>query len=270
MRGFTEGELHENLLKIAEEFHKICSKHAIPYYMLGGTMLGAIRHNGFIPWDDDMDFGVPREHYHRFVQIAEKELPSHYAVITYTNSTYAMMGFAKVMDETTRIEEEFQPRGNEMLGVNIDVFPLDHCNGNKGLLSANFRTRAMFKLQKLLFVESKNRPWPKKMLAWTAQRLIPIGRTKIPRYQDRQLSARAYKGRDTYGFYANFFGAWGLKEIVSKEVFGTPVLYPFENIELYGVKYPDTYLEHLYGDYMQIPPEEHRHIHQINAFALNE
>ena len=270
MLRLTLNDVHQRLLEIASAFHLFCEKQKIPYYMLGGSMLGAIRHHGFIPWDDDMDFGIPREHYARFVEVAGKELPHPYKLITYATSEYAMMGFAKMMDVTTLVEEEFQPRSNETLGVNIDVFPLDHCNGKCGIGSSNFRTRALFKLQKLLFVEAKNRPLPKKVLAKTAQLLIPIGRTRIPRHQDRQLTARANTDVDQYGFYANYFGAWGLKEVVDKKIFGAPTLYPFENIQLYGVEQPDAYLRHLYGDYMQLPPEEKRHLHQTQAFSLDE
>lgn len=269
MQTLTLNDVHQRLLKIAAAFHQFCEKRQIPYYMLGGSMLGAIRHHGFIPWDDDMDFGIPREHYVRFVEMAGKELPHPYKVITYATSEYAMMGFAKVMDVTTRVEEEFQPRSNETLGVNIDVFPLDHCHGKCGFWSSNFRTRALFKLQKLLFVEAKNRPFPKKILAKTAQMLIPINRTRIPRHQDHQLTTRADGEQDKYAFYANYFGAWGLKEVVDKKIFGSPTLYPFETIELYGAEFSDAYLRYLYGDYMQMPPEDQRHLHQTQAFALD-
>ncbi len=267
MRPLTLNDVHQRLLEIASVFHRLCEKHGIPYYMLGGSMLGAIRHKGFIPWDDDMDFGIPREHYVRFVEVAVKELPEPYQLITYATSEYAMMGFAKMMDVTTRVEEEFQPRSNETLGVNIDIFPLDHCDEKCGIWSGNFRTRALFKLQKLLFVEAKNRPLPKKILAKTAQLLIPISRTRIPKYQDMKLSTRSKGDVGKYNCYANYFGAWGLKEVMPKTVFGKPTLYAFENIKLYGAEQYDAYLRHLYNDYMQLPPENQRHVHQVKAFG---
>ena len=67
-------EIHHILLNIAAAFHQICIKHDIPYCMLGGTMLGAVRHKGFIPWDDDMDFAVPREYYEKIIELLEQEL----------------------------------------------------------------------------------------------------------------------------------------------------------------------------------------------------
>ena len=73
------------LLNIAKEFDRICTKHNIPYYMIFGTMIGAIRHKGFIPWDDDMDFGVPIEYYKQLEAILEIELPYPYRCCNYKN-----------------------------------------------------------------------------------------------------------------------------------------------------------------------------------------
>ena len=78
MRPIDIEEAHHILLDIAKAFTKVCDENNIPYYMLGGTMLGAVRHKGFIPWDDDMDFGVPREYYDLLINVLEKELPSPY------------------------------------------------------------------------------------------------------------------------------------------------------------------------------------------------
>lgn len=71
----TAQELHGILIELGEVFHRICMKHHLTYYMLGGTMLGAIRHKGFIPWDDDMDFGMPRADYERLKQLLAAEIP---------------------------------------------------------------------------------------------------------------------------------------------------------------------------------------------------
>ena len=78
MKRIGIDEIHARVLAIAKEFDKICTRHQIPYYMLGGTMLGAIRHKGFIPWDDDMDFGVPIAYYDQLEEILKEELPSNY------------------------------------------------------------------------------------------------------------------------------------------------------------------------------------------------
>ena len=88
-------EVHSRVLAIAKEFDRICTLHGIPYYMIGGTMLGAIRHKGFIPWDDDMDFGVPIEHYQELINILEKELPYPFRCCTYKNHPAVLFNFLK-------------------------------------------------------------------------------------------------------------------------------------------------------------------------------
>ena len=83
IKELTFEELRHHLLEIAKAFDAVCRKNNIPYYMLGGTMLGAIRHKGFIPWDDDMDFGVPRKYFDTLIEIFERDLPSKYNAVQF-------------------------------------------------------------------------------------------------------------------------------------------------------------------------------------------
>ena len=85
MRQITLRECQLEILSIAKIFHEICVKNGIPYYIIGGTQLGAVRHKGFIPWDDDIDFAVPRKYYDNLEPILEKELDPVYRVLTYKN-----------------------------------------------------------------------------------------------------------------------------------------------------------------------------------------
>ncbi len=77
MNGFSTRELQLKLLEIMKVFHSVCEKHSLKYFMLGGTMLGAVRHKGFIPWDDDLDIGMTRESYNKLLKIAEMDLPKY-------------------------------------------------------------------------------------------------------------------------------------------------------------------------------------------------
>ena len=267
MKEITIGESHKLLLALAKEFHSICERNRIPYYMLGGTMLGAVRHKGFIPWDDDMDFGIPREFFPVFIDSCKKDLPTRFKVLYYDNSDYAILGFAKLSDSATVVEEVFAPITDEVLGVNIDVFPLDHANQRKDFLSKNKLIRLLFKFQKLLFINPQNRSFPKRLLANIVKTFCRIKRTSILQWLDYYLPR--VSDNKQLPMYANYFGAWGLKELVSKEVFGLPTLYEFEDTHFYGVQHAHEYLRHLYGDYHVIPTESQRHIHSSKAYYIN-
>ena len=100
MRQITLRECQLEILNIGKIFHEICVKNGIPYYIIGGTQLGAVRHKGFIPWDDDVDFGVPRKYYDNLVPVLEKELDPIYRVLTYKNVSEPF-DFMKVENTTT-------------------------------------------------------------------------------------------------------------------------------------------------------------------------
>lgn len=263
MRQIDLNEVHAILLDMAKYFHQICEKHGIGYYMLGGTMLGAVRHKGFVPWDDDMDFGIPRKQYAQFVAAARQELPARYKMLTVDNSEYACLGIGKLSDTKTICPEIFSVRTEETLGVNIDIFPLDDTNGRTDILSRNQRARMLFKFQKLLFVNAHNRPMHKRLLANIAQSLFQMQRTTIPMLIERMM----LRPKTNTTHVANLFGAWAMKELVPKEVMGTPQLYDFEDTHFYGVQDSDAYLKHLYGDYMTIPPVSELHLHASEFYA---
>lgn len=268
MRKIDINECHNILLDIAKVFDKICREHEIPYYMLGGTMLGAVRHNGFIPWDDDMDFGIPREYYNKFIELCLNELKFPYTFKYMDNSEYCILGIGKIVDMRTSMKERYSISSNERMGINIDVFPLDKTNSDTSFFSRNNILRCIFKLQKILFINSKDRPFCKRVLANIARIIFPFKKQTLLKYIETKFDKHS-KDNDI-SMYINISGAWGLKELISIKTFGLPRLYKFENIELYGVEDYDSYLKGLYGNYMKLPPESKRHIHFDNAYIDDE
>lgn len=258
------GVVHQCCLRMAIEFDRICRENNIPYYMLGGTMLGAVRHKGFIPWDDDMDFGIPRPFFNKFLSIAFNELQKPYKFLYVNNSDYAVLGIGKISDLSTEIKDDFTIKTKERLGVNIDIFPLDFADSNTNCFSRNWFVRKLFRFQKLLFIAPEQRPFHTKLLALLCQKIFRFRKESIVNYLSNFLS----KPVNHPTHYANYFGAWGYKEIVPLEVFGEPKLYSFEKVELYGVNRYDEYLKQLYGDYMKIPPEGRRHTHACRYYKL--
>ena len=119
--------LWEAIYSIYEEFARICDKHGLRYYALGGTLLGAIRHNGFIPWDDDLDVAMPRPDYERFIELSKKELPHHLRFMNWRNTPELQALFGKVQETRREIVTNLEKQLNIVLsnGVYIDIFPLD-------------------------------------------------------------------------------------------------------------------------------------------------
>lgn len=115
------------MLDILKVIHELCEKHQIQYTLIAGTLLGAVRHKGFIPWDDDCDIAMLRKDYERFLAIAEKELPKGYFLQTKKTDPKFFLNFAKIRKDGTKIIE-FRETGNEEYhhGIYVDIFPFDY------------------------------------------------------------------------------------------------------------------------------------------------
>lgn len=246
-------ECHRELIKIAAIFDQLCKSHDIPYYMLGGTMLGAIRHKGFIPWDDDMDFGIPRPYYNKFIQVAKENLPDKYGIVTNENSHAFKKGFIKIQLKGSKlIEKIYEEQETDFYnGIAIDVFPLDGADINSIRGKYNIKiTFILLRIQEGRFCSLSIRKGIKKAIAFIIKKL-PINDNKLAGLIEKYVQKVDY---NTSCNVANFNGHWKEKEIMAKDIFGMPTPYSFENILLNGVSQPDKYLKSLYKDYMQLPP----------------
>lgn len=253
-------EVQTILLSLSKEFHKICVREQIPYTMLGGTMLGAIRHKGFIPWDDDMDFGVPREYYDKLIHVLEKELPQEYRCLTYKNCEQIKYPFVKVEDCRTCIDD---PRLDCQLedkpGVNIDIFPIDYCNPNGFQLKIVY---FLLRLQTIIFVESTSKSKTKKIIKHFLRRITPFSRDYLIKHVESLCSV--VKQSDCM---ANLLGRWKERELFHPTIYLTTKEYDFEGIRLLGIDDYQTFLSQVYGDYMKLPPIEERQSHVDNVYV---
>lgn len=246
-------ELHDILYEMANKFHEVCQRHDIDYYMLGGTMLGAVRHQGIIPWDDDMDFGVPRERFSDLKTILAEELPSHYKVVDLIKWDHHASPTIKIEDTRTHIKEIGKDVGQ---GIFIDVFPLDRTNDDKSFFSRNALIQNLVRIDQ--YRDTKlQRDTAAKMIVGYAARVLFFAFPNLCFLKKAEKIASQGKG----DFCANHFGFWRMKEIVPIDIFKGRTLYKMGPLELYGVGDYDRYLKSLYGDYMQLPPENKRHIH---------
>lgn len=260
MKKLSIEDIHKRLLELAKAFDAICTRHNIPYYMLGGTMLGAIRHKGFIPWDDDMDFGVPIEYYNGLLSLLNSELPKPFRCCTYSDNDAVYSPFAKIDDSETCIDDHYVGLPIEKkIGLNIDIFPLYRCNKQDKHI---IKVRRLWDIYVKIYVESNHPSLIKRLIKHIVRHLYPIKRKKM---LDAMFSEMDKVKSGPY--LANVFGAWGEKETISIEYYGNNTKYRFEDTILCGLSDYDSYLRHLYGDYMQLPPENKRHIHADNIYS---
>lgn len=258
----TIGDVQVILLNIAKEMHRILTAHKIPYFMVAGTLLGAVRHNGFIPWDDDMDFGIKRDYFWKAIEILKKELPFPYKCISYHNSKICIQEACKIMDMSTRIHEPDDYSGEEE-GLFIDLFPFDYCDGKHGIFSKYMVAKSLIRLQNFRFTHLYGRNRILKTISYIIKILLfPLDYKVIPSVKGKYLEK--IEGE----YMIPYDSIYGKKEIIPAYVFEKLTLMSFEDTFLFGLEEADTYLRFVYGNYMLLPPDEKRHTHLVNATKL--
>ena len=262
MREITDmAELKKIELNLLKQVHEFCKERGIRHYLAGGTLLGAVRHKGFIPWDDDIDLVMPRPDYERFC--LEFAAPNA-SVRTFKNSSGFFYPYAKVFDDRTLLVEDRNP--GALSSVFLDVFPVDGvseacpvrvlrmvavCNA---ILSVR-RTPPLW----------RRRAWKKQLGLWLCipLRLIPrfvrnaFARRLLHRI-DGVLSSRVFASSP---FAGALVGVYGSKEILPREAFSVGVDMPFEDGIFSAMVGWNDYLSSLFGDYMTLPPPEKRITH---------
>lgn len=249
------------LLEIMKWFHNLCEKENLTYYAQGGTALGAVRHNGFIPWDDDLDVGMPRGDYEKLLKISKKingkskfyiEFPSEKIDYVYP--------YAKVYDTRTTLIEN--TRYKTCRGIYIDVFPIDGIGDTLEESVINFKkTERMINLLCTSVCALRKDRQLYKNIAILCSRCIPkciLNSQKLIKKIEKTSKRLDYV---KCKYVANLCGNWREKEIMNKEWIGSPTLCKFEDMEIYIIENSDAYLKRLYGDYMKLPPIEKRCTH---------
>ena len=268
MEVYTEKELqciHNIELELFKLFIEICDREKLKYYIIGGTLLGAVRHQGFIPWDDDIDVGMLRKDYEKFLLVADKYLPEHVFLQTCRTEPGYPLFFAKLRNSNTTFIESTARKANINHGVFIDIFPLDYYPLSP--LTKIYVTRMLAVYHKRMiescYKHEPSKALKKRIISYIISALLPDVKKVI---EKRDSVVRSIpNGKDII----NWSGAWGIKkERVPLAWFDESVQLMFEGFKVNAPKEYDAYLTQIYGDYMQLPSEEkrvsHHHAEQID------
>jgi len=249
------------LLDLARVVRDIANQHKIPFFMVGGTMLGAIRHKGFIPWDDDMDFGVTYDHYFELIKILKTELPERYRCLYYEDDSPVKSFFFKVEDTLTVVDDPCVdlPLANK-LGLSIDIFPIVSCTEEQGGEMTE-RIQKILKKGKMRVIP-QNASWKKKM----AKKIIVffIGNNNLKEKRKIKKILDSVPAGDKY---CNVSSPQFWRIIWPKSTFDELEEFPFADTYFLGPKDFDVYLSRCYKKYMELPPENKRRTHLLNTFS---
>lgn len=250
-------ELHNVHVEILDEVVRICEKHKLTYFLVAGTLLGAVRHKGFIPWDDDLDIGMPRQDYDKFIKIAASELNKKYFMHNIFSDKGYWLNFTKIRKNNTLFDETMIENIEAHKGIFIDIFPLDNLNNNKFLFKIKWSILANLRMFSLYYrgVYDKNAINHK----FTCKIFSVFGSHKLLKFCDWFMSLN----KNTKSKYLVSYGGIYSRH---KENFERQWFFPTNKIEFEGKMYscpnnPDALLTHIYGDYMKLPPKEKRVTH---------
>lgn len=263
-------------LNILKQFIRVCDKYNLRYFLVGGSCLGAIRHHGFIPWDDDIDVGMPREDYEKYIALQKEYIGTNYFIQTYKTDPCYIYNYAKLRDSSTTYIENIYKNHRINHGVWIDIFPID-AMGNKNLPKKKYAKRVKFVWWNVFmaYLPALRRKVHKQTFFKDVLLNIVAGLfyiLDINHFRNKRVDKYTQKfNSKNCEIYGNHFGINVNKEAMEKEIFFDYIKVQFEDIEANVPKDYDKYLSYLYGDYMKLPPIEKQVGHHLNkGFSLTK
>lgn len=260
-------KLHEVEVEMLDEIVRICDKNNLTYFLVGGTLLGAVRHQGFIPWDDDLDITMLREDYEKFIEIAKKELNPMYMIDNKDTNDKYYLNFTKIRKVNTIFEQDFQADYDGPKGIWVDIFPVDEVKNKNSILG-----RIQKKINEMIFsilhykngfILRKKYVKIKKLLG----KAVFLKNSTLLNIQDKILKLQNNKKSKCYAHLASVYS-------YDREIFDKEDYVPAKKLLFEGKYYkvPNQYekmLSQVYGDYMKLPPEDQRVTHNPSKLIFN-
>jgi len=240
-------------LDLMVRFKDFCDENKLKFFLCGGGCIGAIRHSGFIPWDDDLDVFMPRDDYEKLSNLKSE----NFSIVRTNNKVFSGQTFTVVSDDGSTLIKKEQLNLQIPRGVSIDVFPLDGCP--KSRIKQNFQMlyACLFSLYTAR-VPSKNHGWMIYFITKILLIIVPFGSLRycISSFCEKKMSR--YKFSECNYVKELCAGPKYMKNVYKKEIFDSCVYKKFENVELPLPKGYDEYLKTAFGNYMEMPPENKR------------
>lgn len=249
MKKDYKRDLQLKVLEIAKYIDKICKKNNIDYYIIYGSALGAVRHKGFIPWDDDFDIGMTYENYLKFIDVCKKELDTKkYFLQTPETEKNYYLSFIKLRDITTTLVEEANKDKEITYGVYVDIFPLVGVPKNK-------IKRKLLEINRAFAISANTNIINNKYLYTIFKIILKIvGKKNILKICRKNCVK--YSCNDYEDWCSIFDGDSIESNMTTKNIMGTPTIVPFEDTYLPIPEKYDEYLRNIYNDYMKIPSKK--------------
>lgn len=257
-------KLHSLEMKIALEIKRICEKNGIRYFLTAGSTLGAVRHGGFIPWDDDMDIGMMREDYEKFIDACKSDLGEAFFLQTWDTDPNYPLSFAKVRLNGTHFIETFSEEAFSHNGIFVDIFPFDSAPDSN--FARKIQAGKYYICNRLMWIKKNYGTEMKKQSVGQAIKYyLCLCVSKLFRYESvKQYFKKAqkkYNGKNTEQIVTD--GETYKRESIPRKWVKQLKLIEFEKEEFYTYKDVEEYLLYFYGDYTKFPPEEERVGHSV-------
>lgn len=257
MKALKIEEMKAIQIQILDKITEYCDDEGLIYFLGYGTLLGAVRHQGYIPWDDDIDILMPRPDYEKLIKFFTSE---DYQIYTNEINNAYYYSFAKASYNKSVLKENMD-NSFEGLGINIDIFPLDGCPNSEEECRKKFNS--IERKRKILYAyvapSNRSRKWYRELYVRFGKFILSfIDFSKIIKKMNEIAAEYDYYKADKVG---NLVFNSGYYELMDKEIFENRVKLKFEDKEYYVPGDYDNYLTNIYGDYMKFPPVEQQITH---------